>query len=137
MAAMVKTHRRGQNAFRAPGVTEVITALDQAMDEMAAALKIDPLEFRRINCGEIEATSGLPYSGKNLLACYDRAAELAGWAERESLRESSPTDSFAGSDARRKCGMARVGRLRRWTFELMPPDMPSLSPAFRTSERAR
>jgi len=30
--------------------------------------------------------SGLPYSSKHLLACYDRAAELAGWGARDELR---------------------------------------------------
>lgn len=89
MGAMVETHRRGQNAFRAPGMTEGITALEQAIDELAIALRIDPLEFRRRNHADVDPGTGAAYSGKALLQCYDRAAELAGWDERERLRERS------------------------------------------------
>jgi CO/xanthine dehydrogenase Mo-binding subunit len=86
MTFPVRTSIRGQNAFRAPGVTEGVTVLEQAMDELAAALGIDPLELRRLNHVEQDQGSGLPYSSKRLLACYDRAAELAGWTERDELR---------------------------------------------------
>jgi CO/xanthine dehydrogenase Mo-binding subunit len=87
MTFPVRTSLRAQNAFRAPGVTEGVTVLEQGMDELAAALGIDPLELRRRNHVEQDQGSGLPYSSKRLLACYDRAAELASWSEREKLRE--------------------------------------------------
>ena len=83
----VRTSLRAQNAFRAPGVVEGVTVLDQALDELAAALEIDPLDLRRGNHADHDQGSGLPYSSKRLLACYDRAAELAGWAGRDALRE--------------------------------------------------
>jgi CO/xanthine dehydrogenase Mo-binding subunit len=73
-------------AFRAPGVMEGVWALENAIDELAAALDIDPLELRRRNHADGDQATGRPYSSKNLLACYDRAAELAGWADRGSLR---------------------------------------------------
>ena len=83
----VKINLRAQNAFRAPGVMEGVTAFEQAMDELALALDMDPLELRRRNHTDVDQVSGLPYSSKHLLACYDRAAELAGWTEREELRK--------------------------------------------------
>jgi CO/xanthine dehydrogenase Mo-binding subunit len=83
----VRTSLRAQNAFRAPGVVEGVTVLEQAMDELAAALEMDPLELRRANHVDRDQGSGLPYSSKRLLACYDRAAELAGWERRDELRE--------------------------------------------------
>jgi xanthine dehydrogenase YagR molybdenum-binding subunit len=86
MTFPLKTNRRTQNAFRAPGVMEGTAVFEQAMDELAHALGIDPLELRRRNHVENDQASGLPYSSKQLLACYDRAAELAGWAERMALR---------------------------------------------------
>jgi len=87
MVFPVRTSLRAQNAFRAPGVVEGVTVLEQAIDELAVALGIDPLELRRLNHVERDQGSGLPYSSKRLLACYDRASELAGWAGREALRE--------------------------------------------------
>jgi CO/xanthine dehydrogenase Mo-binding subunit len=86
MTFPVRTSLRPQNAFRAPGVTEGVTVFEQAMDELAAALELDPLELRRRNHVARDQTTGLPYSSKRLLACYERAAELAGWAEREAVR---------------------------------------------------
>jgi CO/xanthine dehydrogenase Mo-binding subunit len=92
----VRTSLRAQNAFRAPGVVEGVTVLEQAMDELARALEMDPLELRRANHVELDQGSGLPYSSKRLLACYDRAAELAGWAERDALREASSDGLLRG-----------------------------------------
>ena len=96
MTFPVKTNLRAQNAFRAPGVMEGTAALEQAIDELAGACGLDPLELRRRNHVEADQASGLPYSSKHLLACYDRAAELAGWSEREELRASSPDGLLRG-----------------------------------------
>jgi xanthine dehydrogenase YagR molybdenum-binding subunit len=92
----LKTNLRAQNAFRAPGVTEGTTVLEQAVDELALALALDPLELRRRNHVDHDQRSGLPYSGKHLLACYDRAAELAGWNARDALREAQPDGLLRG-----------------------------------------
>lgn len=96
MVFPLKTNLRAQNAFRAPGVTEGTTVFEQAVDELALALALDPLELRRRNHVERDQRSGLPYSGKHLLACYDRAAELAGWAQRDALREVQPDGLLRG-----------------------------------------
>lgn len=96
MVFPVRTSIRPQNAFRAPGVVEGVTVLDQAMDELAAALGIDPLELRRRNHVDRDQGSGLPYSSKRLLACYDRAAELAGWEGRDALRSAHPDGLLRG-----------------------------------------
>ncbi|MSO94712.1 MAG: xanthine dehydrogenase family protein molybdopterin-binding subunit [Thermoleophilia bacterium] len=92
----VKTNLRAQNAFRAPGVMEGTTAFEQAIDELALALDMDPLELRRRNHTDIDQVSGSPYSSNQLLACYDRAAELAGWAARGELREPQPDGLLRG-----------------------------------------
>ena len=100
-----KTNLRAQNAFRAPGVMEGVAAFEQAMDELALALDIDPLELRRLNHVDVDQVSGLPYTSKQLLACYDRAAELAGWERRDELR-SKQADGLLR-------GMGRGRRSRR------------------------
>ena len=66
MGAMAKTNRKGQNAFRAPGMTEGITALEQAMDELAVALELDPLELRRLNHTDVDPVSGAAVLGQAL-----------------------------------------------------------------------
>ncbi|RDI75741.1 Aerobic-type carbon monoxide dehydrogenase large subunit CoxL/CutL-like [Gaiella occulta] len=96
MTFPVKTNLRPQNAFRAPGVMEGVTAFEQAVDELASALGIDPLELRRRNHADVDQASGLPYSSKQLLWCYDRAAELAGWERREDLRGPQPDGLLRG-----------------------------------------
>ena len=113
MTFPVKTSLRAQNAFRAPGVVEGVTVLEQAIDELAAKLELDPLELRRLNHVDRDQASGLPYSSKRLLACYDRAAELAGWGSpRARSARSSPTGCCAGWAARRRSGGAAAGRPR-------------------------
>ncbi len=92
----LRTNLRAQNAFRAPGVTEGTTVFEQAVDELAVALDLDPLELRRRNHVDHDQRSSLPYSGKHLLACYDRAAELAGWGERDALRAPQPDGLLRG-----------------------------------------
>lgn len=72
-------------AFRAPGVMEGTWAFEQALDELAIRLRIDPIELRRQNHSDADPDDGRPYTSKRLLECYDRAAELAGWSERDRL----------------------------------------------------
>jgi CO/xanthine dehydrogenase Mo-binding subunit len=96
IVAPVKLNLRPVAAFRAPGVTEATVGIEQAMDELAAALELDPLELRRRAHTDIEQRSGNPYSSKALLACYTRVAELSGWADRERLREPAADGLLRG-----------------------------------------
>ena len=67
---------------RAPGVATGTYAIEVAMDEMAYALKMDPLQFRLLNYAENDPHSGKPFTEKNLRECYKRAAERFGWSRR-------------------------------------------------------
>src|SRR5262249_741159 len=67
---------------RAPGESVGTFALESALDELAYAAGIDPLELRRRNHAERDPDSGKPWSSKSLLACYQRAAEAIDWARR-------------------------------------------------------
>lgn len=69
--------------MRAPGAVSGMFALESAMDELAYALKIDPLELRLINYAEVDPESGKPYSSKALRECYRLGAEKFGWKNRE------------------------------------------------------
>jgi xanthine dehydrogenase YagR molybdenum-binding subunit len=69
--------------MRAPGEATGSIALESAMDEMAAACGLDPLEFRLRNYAETEPTSGKPFSSKALRECYAQGAARFGWADRK------------------------------------------------------
>ena len=68
--------------MRAPGATWGVYALECAMDELAAELRVDPLELRLRNYAENDQTKGLPFSSKELRACYRQGAERFGWSRR-------------------------------------------------------
>ena len=69
--------------MRAPGAVSGMFALESAMDELAYALKIDPLELRLINYAEKDPESGRPFSSKALRECYRLGAEKFGWKDRK------------------------------------------------------
>lgn len=69
--------------MRAPGAVSGMFALECAMDELAYALKIDPLELRLINYAEVDPASGKPFSSKALRECYRLGAEKFGWKDRK------------------------------------------------------
>jgi len=69
-------------AMRAPGEAPGTFALGCALDELAYACDLDPLEVLRRNHAAVDPSSGLPFSSKHLLACYERGAEAFGWSER-------------------------------------------------------
>jgi xanthine dehydrogenase YagR molybdenum-binding subunit len=79
--------------MRGPSATTGVYALESAMDELAMALKIDPLELRLRCYSERDQISGLPYSSKNLRECYRQGAEAFGWDKRSpeprSMRDGS------------------------------------------------
>ncbi|WP_428483648.1 xanthine dehydrogenase family protein molybdopterin-binding subunit [Rhodopila sp.] len=68
--------------MRAPGKAAGSFALESAMDELAWALRIDPLELRLRNYSDAEPGTGRPFSPKHLRDCYAVAAERIGWKER-------------------------------------------------------
>src|SRR5258707_7540840 len=70
--------------MRAPGATTGVYALECAMDELAVALKIDPLELRLRNYSDREQNDDLPYTSKQLHECYRRGAEAFGWQKRNA-----------------------------------------------------
>ncbi|WP_348982437.1 xanthine dehydrogenase family protein molybdopterin-binding subunit [Azoarcus sp. TTM-91] len=79
--------------MRAPGAAHGVHALEVAMDELAWALRLDPLELRLRNYAEQDQMKGLPFSSKALRDCYERGARRFGWARRplapRSMREGS------------------------------------------------
>jgi xanthine dehydrogenase YagR molybdenum-binding subunit len=77
--------------MRAPGAATGMTFFEMAMDELAYAAGIDPLQLRKLNHSDEDAMSGKPYTSKALLSAYAQGAERFGWSERNhaprSMRE--------------------------------------------------
>lgn len=69
--------------MRAPGAPTGLFALETAMDELAAAAGIDPLELRLRNYSEKDQNQDKPWSSKELRACYKAAAQRFGWSKRD------------------------------------------------------
>jgi xanthine dehydrogenase YagR molybdenum-binding subunit len=69
--------------MRAPGETPGMFALETAMDELAIACKLDPVELRVRNDPETEPESGKPWSHRDLVGCLREGARRFGWDRRD------------------------------------------------------
>ncbi|KAA5540360.1 xanthine dehydrogenase family protein molybdopterin-binding subunit [Adhaeribacter rhizoryzae] len=68
--------------MRGPGEVTGVYALESAIDELAYALRIDPLELRLRNHADSDPEKNLPWSSKSLKECYAKGAEHFGWHKR-------------------------------------------------------
>ncbi|MFF7828286.1 xanthine dehydrogenase family protein molybdopterin-binding subunit [Streptomyces rochei] len=69
--------------MRAPGEAPGSFAIESALDELAERCGVDPIELRLRNEPEAGPVSGLPFSSRNLAACFREGARRFGWAERD------------------------------------------------------
>ncbi len=79
---VVHADRATPGFMRAPAETPYMFGLESAMDELSYALGMDPIELRRINDTQTDPTTGLPFSSRHLMDCFDQAAARFGWAAR-------------------------------------------------------
>jgi xanthine dehydrogenase YagR molybdenum-binding subunit len=79
--------------MRAPSAATAVYALECAMDELAIALKIDPVELRLRCYSDRDQHEDRPFSSKALRECYRQGAEAFGWKQRNpeprSMRDGS------------------------------------------------
>lgn len=73
---------------RGPGESTGSFAMESAMDELAYALQMDPLELRLRNYAERQPDTNKPYSSKRLRECYERAAAQFDWKRRSPAPRS-------------------------------------------------
>ena len=79
---LVKLDQNTPCDMRGPGGAEGAYGIECAMDELAYAAKIDPLELRLINYSDKDQIEDLPFSSKQLRECYRQGAERFGWSKR-------------------------------------------------------
>jgi xanthine dehydrogenase YagR molybdenum-binding subunit len=82
-------------SMRGPGAVPGLYALESAMDELAIALHMDPLELRLKNEPAIDEQENIPFSSRHLKECLTRGADTFGWSRRDprvgSMRDGDGT----------------------------------------------
>ena len=72
------------NAMRAPGEAPGMMALEIAIDEMAQALDMDPVQFRVLNDTQVDPTDpSRPFSQRRFVECLQTGARHFGWDQRD------------------------------------------------------
>ncbi|WP_409463685.1 xanthine dehydrogenase family protein molybdopterin-binding subunit [Amycolatopsis sp. GA6-003] len=69
--------------MRAPGECPGMFGPEVAMDELAEALGLDPIDLRVRNEPERDPETGLPFSSRNLVECLRTGAGRFGWNGRD------------------------------------------------------
>lgn len=69
-------------SMRGPGAVPGMYATESALNELAAQLKIDPVQLRVLNEPKIDEAKGIPFSSRHLLECFQLGAEKFGWSKR-------------------------------------------------------
>ncbi|MGI8665549.1 MAG: xanthine dehydrogenase family protein molybdopterin-binding subunit [Jatrophihabitans sp.] len=70
--------------MRAPGEAPGAFALESAMDELAVACHLDPVQLRLLNEPTVEPDGGRPFRSRNLVACLQEGARVFGWSARDA-----------------------------------------------------
>ncbi|HEY2064490.1 MAG TPA: xanthine dehydrogenase family protein molybdopterin-binding subunit [Gemmatimonadaceae bacterium] len=73
--------QRGEDV-RAPGEAPGLLAVESAMDELAHALRMDPIELRIRNEPARDPERDVPFSHRRLVECMREGARLFGWSRR-------------------------------------------------------
>jgi xanthine dehydrogenase YagR molybdenum-binding subunit len=72
---------RGEDV-RAPGEAPGMLAVESAMDELAYALDMDPVELRIRNEPTVDPERDVPFSDRHLVECLREGARRFGWERR-------------------------------------------------------
>jgi len=122
--------------MRAPGAPLGMFALESAMDELAVALKIDPLELRLRNYAETDQNTGTPFTSKALREAYSQGAERFGWSRRtpepRSMREGRELIGWGMATGMWEAQMQQTSARARMTATggwRWPPPPPTSAPA--------
>jgi xanthine dehydrogenase YagR molybdenum-binding subunit len=105
--------------MRAPGECPGMYALESAMDELARAAGIDPIELRIRNDPELDPESGHRFSTRNLVGCLREGAARFGWAPGPRVEGRTLLGMGVASStypARRRPSQARARRNHDGTF---------------------
>lgn len=131
----VQTNRVTFGAYRAPGAPPAAFALESLLDELAAALGLDPLELRLRNAA-VEgdpAVSGSPFPPIGTVEVLERIGEHPLWRERDALPENEGVGLAAGywpGGNEPAAAVCRVDRDGTMTVVTSAVDMSGVSTGF-------
>ena len=81
-SALVQRNVGSPMAMRGPGAVPGLFAMESAMDELAVALKMDPVELRLKNDAVKDESNGHPFSSRHLRECLETGSAKFGWSRR-------------------------------------------------------
>ncbi|WP_103335496.1 xanthine dehydrogenase family protein molybdopterin-binding subunit [Pseudotabrizicola formosa] len=93
---IARIHRSCAGSVRAPGEAVGVTVFECALDELAEAAGIDPVELRLRNIPEMEPGTGRPFSSHKLAEALREGAERFGWADRVAPRARLEGEWYIG-----------------------------------------
>lgn len=105
--------------MRAPGECPGTYAAEVAMDQLAVACDVDPIELRIRNEPDVDPESGKPWSGRHLVECLNTGADRFGWASRDPRPAKSRVGQWftgTGVAAATYPGMAMPGNSARISY---------------------
>jgi xanthine dehydrogenase YagR molybdenum-binding subunit len=96
---------QGAEDVRAPGEAPGLLAVESAMDELAHALAMDPVELRIRNEPTLDPERGVPFSDRRLVECMREGTRRFGWEHR-------PTPPASRRDGRWLVGYGMAAAIR-------------------------
>jgi xanthine dehydrogenase YagR molybdenum-binding subunit len=102
--------------MRAPGECPGTYAAEVAMDELAVACNLDPIELRIRNEPEVDPETGNPWSGRHLVECLQLGAERFGWNPTAAKNTAGEWVSGMGVASSTYPGMMMPGNEARITY---------------------
>ncbi len=89
-----RVDRNTPGPMRAPPEVPYLFAMESAVDELAHALGMDPVELRRVNDTAADPVTGEPFTTRPLMRCFDAAAAAFGWAARNPRPRATLRDGW-------------------------------------------
>jgi xanthine dehydrogenase YagR molybdenum-binding subunit len=78
----IDVHRGAPTSMRAPGAAPGLFALESAIDEVAEACRIDPMQFRLANISTRDESTNLPWSSNHMREAIEQGSQKFGWDQR-------------------------------------------------------
>ena len=82
-SASAKRDIAPNTSMRGPGAVPGLFAIESAMDELALALDMDPVQLRLVNEPLIDESAGVPFSTRHMKECLTQGAERFGLDQRD------------------------------------------------------